>query len=373
MNSLIGDSGRELLKVNGFGDGEIDEYLRMVDDGEVELQSARWLKQHRAAKKFETDFRKKNNFDGRIVFTNSDGIDLLSPETFREHPNSRGLQTVEQMLSARMLDDMAPNMKKTLKAIKKSPDAQARIRSAQIGQNKKPNVDVSNAGSRINSIEDNEVDDIFNSLTDDLRNIANGIDVEDRGMRSITGSNDSNAARESRRLTGTNFDEMSDEELDKIINEGDTSQIGGNRDIYFFGAVEERNRRKGIKPFNSNDFDFDISRFSNSSRPTSRRNSRQSPPDNRLLDNESGTRSRPVPKTFNDYVENPPRQGMRSQSGPKPPQYPRKPTMGAFIGSADSEFDGITNWEDFKRVLADKEIVFIDYETTGLKFNEFNE
>jgi hypothetical protein len=63
---------------------------------------------------------------------------------------------------------------------------------------------------------------------------------------------------------------------------------------------------------------------------------------------------------------------MRSQSGPKPPQYPRKPTMGAFIGSADSEFDGITNWEDFKRVLADKEIVFIDYETTGLKFNEFN-
>jgi DNA polymerase III epsilon subunit-like protein len=557
MNSSIGDSGRELLKVNGFGDGEIDEYLRMVDDGEVELQSARWLKQHRAAKKFETDFRKKNNFDGRIVFTNSDGIDLLSPETFREHPNSRGLQTVEQMLSARMLADMAPNMKKTLKAIKKSPDAQARIRSAQIGQNKKPNVDVPNAGSRINSIEDNEVDDIFNSLTDDLRNIAQGVDVEDRGMRSrsvpenlppetfsygdpenadvpgkkafrdnsiyvtrnddgtfnaytienypgtelgylrqvgnnnheslaaaknaangrsklsssgrgmrsrsvpenlppetfsygdpenadvpgkkafrdnsiyvtrnddgtfnaytienypgtelgylrqvgnnnheslaaaknaangrsklsssgrgmrsITGSNDSNAARESRRLTGTNFDEMSDEELDKIINEGDTSQIGGNRDIYFFGAVEERNRRKGIKPFNSNDFDFDISRFSNSSRPTSRRNSRQSPPDNRLLDNESGTRSRPVPKTFNDYVENPPRQGMRSQSRPKPPQYPRKPTMGAFIGSADSEFDGITNWEDFKRVLADKEIVFIDYETTGLKFNEFNE
>jgi DNA polymerase III epsilon subunit-like protein len=373
MNSLISDSGRELLKVNGFGDGEIDEYLRMVDDGEVELQSARWLKQHRAAKKFETDFRKKNNFDGRIVFTNSDGIDLLSPETFREHPNSRGLQTVEQMLSARMLADMAPNMKKTLKAIKKSPDAQARIRSAQIGQNKKPNVDVPNAGSRIDSIEDNEVDDIFNSLTDDLRNIANGIDVEDRGMRSITGSNDSNAARESRRLTGTNFDEMTDEELDKIINEGDTSQIGGNRDIYFFGAVEERNRRKGIKPFNSNDFDFDISRFSNSSRPTSRRNSRQSPPDNRLLDNQSGTRSRPVPKTFNDYVENPPRQGMRSQSGPKPPQYPRKPTMGAFIGSADSEFDGITNWQDFKRAIADKEIVFIDYETTGLKFNEFNE
>jgi DNA polymerase III epsilon subunit-like protein len=208
------------------------------------------------------------------------------------------------------------------------------------------------------------------------KNAANGrskLSSSGRGMRSITGSNDSNAARESRRLTGTNFDEMSDEELDKIINEGDTSQIGGNRDIYFFGAVEERNRRKGIKPFNSNDFDFDISRFSNSSRPTSRRNSRQSPPDNRLLDNESGTRSRPVPKTFNDYVENPPRQGMRSQSRPKPPQYPRKPTMGAFIGSADSEFDGITNWEDFKRVLADKEIVFIDYETTGLKFNEFNE
>lgn len=60
-------------------------------------------------------------------------------------------------------------------------------------------------------------------------------------------------------------------------------------------------------------------------------------------------------------------------SGAKPPQYPRKPTMGAFVGSADSEFDGITNWEDFKSAVADKEIVFIDYETTGLKFNEFNE
>ena len=372
MNSLIGDSGREFLKTNGFGDGEIDEYLRMVDNGEVDLQSARWLKQHRAAKKFEKDFRKKNNFDGRIVFTNPDGIDLLSPETFREHPSSRGLQTVEQMLSARMLDDMAPNLKKTLKAIKKSPDAQARIRSAQIGQNKKPNVSAPNAGSRINSIEDNEVDDIFNSLTDDLRNIAKGVDV-DRGMRSVSGGNDSNAARESRRLTGTNFDEMTDEELDDIINRGDTSQIGGNRDIYFFGAVEERNRRKGIKPFNPNDFNFDISRFSDSLRPAPRRNSRQSPPDNRLLGRESGMRSRSVPETFNDYVDNPPRQGMRSQSGPKPPQYPRKPTMGAFIGSADSEFDGITNWQDFKRAIADKEIVFIDYETTGLKFNEFNE
>jgi DNA polymerase III epsilon subunit-like protein len=369
MNSLIGDSGRELLKTNGFGDGEIDEYLRMVDDGEVDLQSARWLKQHRAAKKFEKDFRKKNNFDGRIVFTNPDGIDLLSPETFREHPSSRGMQTVEQMLSARMLDDMAPNLKKTLKAIKKSPDAQARIRSAQIGQNKKPNVGVPNAGSRINSIEDNEVDDIFNSLTDDLRNIANGVDVEDRGMRSISGSNDSDVTREAARRNGTNFDEMTDQELDKIINEGDTSQIGGNFDIHFHGAMRERNnRRNGVKPSDSND-----SNSENSSRPTSRRNSRQLPPDNRLLGRESGTRSRPVPKTFNDYVENPPRQGMRSQSGPKPPQYPRKPTMGAFIGSADSEFDGITNWEDFKRVLADKEIVFIDYETTGLKFNEFNE
>ena len=495
MNSLIGDSGREFLKINGFGDGEIDEYLRMVDNGEVDLQSARWLKQHRAAKKFDKDFRKKNNFDGRIVFTNPDGIDLLSPETFREHPSSRGLQTVEQMLSARMLDDMAPNLKKTLKAIKKSPDAQARIRSAQIGQNKKPNVSAPNAVSRINSIDDNEVDDIFNSLTDDLRNIAKGVDVDDvgmrsrrgrnaerpsswyepdddplepimqdvgeewsrmdsdryyesasdwtrknvdkykdmtddewdslmndidqsndpgtglnkifekynnssafdddiqeaaerdlenaqeedrgwvRGFRSRSGSNDSNATREAARRNGTNFDEMTDQELDKIINEGDTSQIGGNFDIHFHGAMRERNnRRNGVKPSDSNDSNFDIPSFTESfSRTTSRRNSRQSPPDNRLLGRESLTRSRSVPKTFNEYVDNPPRQGMRSQSGPKPPQYPRKPTMGAFIGSADSEFDGITNWQDFKRAIADKEIVFIDYETTGLKFNEFNE
>ena len=194
-------------------------------------------------------------------------------------------------------------------------------------------------------------------------------------MRSRSGSNDSDATRQAARRNGTNFDEMTDQELDKIISEGDTSRIGGSFDIHFHGAMREKNnRRNGVKPSDSNDSNFDIPSFTESfPRPTSRRNSRQSPPDNRLLGRESGTRSRSVPKTFNDYVDNPPRQGMRSQSGPKPPQYPRKPPTAAFLGSADSEFDGITNWEDFKRVLAEKEIVFIDYETTGLKFNEFNE
>jgi DNA polymerase III epsilon subunit-like protein len=357
MNSLIGDSGRELLKTNGFGDGEINEYLRMVDDGEVDLQAARWLKQHRAAKKFDKDFRKKNNFDGRMVFTNPDGIDLMSPETFREHPSSRGLQTVEQMLSARMLDDMAPNLKKTLKAIKKSPDAQARIRSAQIGQNKKPNVGVPNAGSRINSIEDNEVDDIFNSLTDDLRNIAKGVDV-DRGMRSRSVPEN---------LPPETFSYGNPENADVPGKKAfrDNSIYVTRNDDGTFNAYTIENYPGTELGYLRQVGDNNHESLAAAKNAAGRQK--------KLSSRESGMRSRSVPETFNDYADNPPRQGMRSQSGPKPPQYPRKPTMGAFIGSADSEFDGITNWQDFKRAIADKEIVFIDYETTGLKFNEFNE
>jgi len=450
MNSLIGDNGRELLKTNGFGDGEINEYLRMVNDGEVDLQSARWLKQHRAAKKFEKDFRNKNNFDGRLVFTNPDGIDLMSPETFREHPSSRGLQTVEQMLSARMLDDMAPNLKKTLKAIKKSPDAQARIRATQTENINRPNVNTPNISSRMDNIDDNEVDDIFNSLTDDLRNIAKGVDVEDRGMRSRynegggrywtdgesriwISDEDGDRAYDARQdgfrpdrgytapdPLGRRPDQIPREypsrypkstpkqpglkpdDGDQLIS--DASSITGNdlitslveqyktynrgwlteKQWNLLRSIVSKNKKTSAGPSAKEGIDKaeDIApSLSNEDKKAiieaarglsgdfaksvvSQYNSR-----GRLSDKQWAALDRATRKIRGTSTGT----GMRSQSGPKPPQYPRKPTMGAFIGSADSEFDGITNWEDFKRVLADKEIVFIDYETTGLKFNEFNE
>lgn len=150
-------------------------------------------------------------------------------------------------------------------------------------------------------------DDIQEAAERDLENAQEEDRGWVRGMRSRSGSNDSDATRQAARRNGTNFDEMTDQELDKIISEGDTSRIGGSFDIHFHGAMRERNnRRNGVKPSDSNDSNFDIPSFTESfPRPTSRRNSRQSPPDNRLLGRESGTRSRSVPKTFNDYVENP--------------------------------------------------------------------
>jgi DNA polymerase III epsilon subunit-like protein len=280
IGQIVGNSGRQFLSSNGFSDGEINEYFDMIDRGEVQLESARWLKQHRAAKKFESSFRANNNFDGQIIFTNSDGIDLMSTSTFADHPAARGLNTVEQMLAARMLDDMAPNLKKTLKAIRKSPDTQARIRAARVGRaNNSQRQTGGMQQSRVNTPTENEVDDVIAALSDELRNIAA---------------------------------ERTDEQR--------TSQLRGTP-----------------------------------------------------LDGAAGSRNLRSPRTFNDYVDNPPISGMRSKSGLERPRYPRKPTMGAFIGSADDDFDEARTWEEFKKILADKEMVFIDYETTGLKFDEFGE
>lgn len=62
--------------------------------------------------------------------------------------------------------------------------------------------------------------------------------------------------------------------------------------------------------------------------------------------------------------------GSKLSSG-KPPSYPREPTYGAFLGSADEIFRDISSWEEFKELYNDREIVFFDYETTGLVFDEF--
>ena len=60
-------------------------------------------------------------------------------------------------------------------------------------------------------------------------------------------------------------------------------------------------------------------------------------------------------------------------SSGKAPRYPRTPTLGAFLGKADEDFADVDSWEEFKRLYDDKEVVFFDYETTGLVFGEFGE
>lgn len=62
-----------------------------------------------------------------------------------------------------------------------------------------------------------------------------------------------------------------------------------------------------------------------------------------------------------------------SMSASAKPSYPREPTYGAFIGSAADIFDGVTTWEEFAERYKGKEIIFFDYETTGLEFDEFRE
>ena len=55
------------------------------------------------------------------------------------------------------------------------------------------------------------------------------------------------------------------------------------------------------------------------------------------------------------------------------PRFPRKPTYGPFIGRTNEVFGRARTWEEFKDIYEDTEITYIDYETTGLVFDEFNE
>lgn len=61
----------------------------------------------------------------------------------------------------------------------------------------------------------------------------------------------------------------------------------------------------------------------------------------------------------------------RLSSGSDKPSYPRKPTYGAFIGGAEQEFGDAKTWQEFKDKYKNREIIFFDYETTGLVFDEF--
>jgi DNA polymerase III epsilon subunit-like protein len=60
-----------------------------------------------------------------------------------------------------------------------------------------------------------------------------------------------------------------------------------------------------------------------------------------------------------------------SSGAVKKPSYPREPTLGAFLGDAEKRFEGVTSWEEFKERYNETEMVFLDYETTGLNFDDF--
>ena len=55
------------------------------------------------------------------------------------------------------------------------------------------------------------------------------------------------------------------------------------------------------------------------------------------------------------------------------PSFPRKPTYGPFIDDAVKKFGEAKTWEEFKEIYENTEITYIDYETTGLVFDEFSE
>lgn len=62
---------------------------------------------------------------------------------------------------------------------------------------------------------------------------------------------------------------------------------------------------------------------------------------------------------------------MSTGETPVRPKYPRTPTYGVAIGKGDDLFASAESWKEFKRIYGDREVVFLDYETTGLVFDEF--
>lgn len=72
-----------------------------------------------------------------------------------------------------------------------------------------------------------------------------------------------------------------------------------------------------------------------------------------------------------DDINEPIDYSKRLSSGSEKPSFPRKPTYGAFIGGAEEEFGDAKTWEEFNDKYKNREIVFFDYETTGLVFDEF--
>ncbi len=62
-----------------------------------------------------------------------------------------------------------------------------------------------------------------------------------------------------------------------------------------------------------------------------------------------------------------------SSGADEKPAFPRKPTYGPFIGRTNEVFGRARSWQEFKDIYENTEITYIDYETTGLVFDEFNE
>ena len=53
------------------------------------------------------------------------------------------------------------------------------------------------------------------------------------------------------------------------------------------------------------------------------------------------------------------------------PQHPRKPTYGPMLGNFEQVFENISSWDEFKQRYNNQEIVFLDYETTGIVFDKY--
>ena len=53
------------------------------------------------------------------------------------------------------------------------------------------------------------------------------------------------------------------------------------------------------------------------------------------------------------------------------PRYPRLPPAHAMTGRAEEVFGQAKTWQEFREIMKDTDIVFLDYETTGIVFDEY--
>lgn len=53
------------------------------------------------------------------------------------------------------------------------------------------------------------------------------------------------------------------------------------------------------------------------------------------------------------------------------PRYPRQPPASAFTGKASEIFGAAKSWQEVRDLMDNHDIIFLDYETTGIQFDEF--
>ena len=119
--------GVDMLKENGFSPKDRELLLAKINSGEIKLNNAKWLVEHRAAKEWQDGFRQRFGSTTALTFTNPDGVDVLDRESFSDYPGIQNSENIEQVLQKRIAAEIAMNAQKLLKDARTNKEVPKKI------------------------------------------------------------------------------------------------------------------------------------------------------------------------------------------------------------------------------------------------------